>query len=334
MKKISIITLLFMSINMIYSQDYDLIVTTNGDSVACHIDSITDTQIYLEMRYNNNWIHTYMNKNKIIEYKYNAIDKKKFYFEPGNSKIHPGKYLAENHHAHIYSFGPSSLSLNKGDRYYTMYYGLMHDFQFGISDQFALRAGSFLFMPFYLLPTYTFSINDKSSFAIGDLFIFMIGEFYGNLTYVMYTHGSKENNISIGAGFWTPNIIEIGEVGNSAAFNLSGQYRISDRVYFTTENYGFQLYSNHTAYIGDEDNDYGGGYHTMDDVFFGLSGIKVKGRKNGLNCWQFSLLYVFNREGEAPDKYHNPPWQGVEEGKITFVPVPIIGYSRKFGKKY
>ncbi len=28
------------------SQDYDLIVTTKGDSIACRIDSINDTHIY------------------------------------------------------------------------------------------------------------------------------------------------------------------------------------------------------------------------------------------------------------------------------------------------
>ncbi len=333
MKKIIIIFSFLLSFHSTYSQDYDLVVTTNGDSMACHIDSITDTQIYLEMRYNGKWVHTFMNKNKIIEHKYNAIDKTKFYFEPGTSIIYSRVQAIGNQHSHMYMFGPSALSLNIGDRYYTTYYGLIHDIQFGITDRFTFRMGTdIIFAPIYLLPTYTFPINDKSAFAVGNLFLAIINEFYGNLTYGMYTRGTKENNITIGAGFWTPNIIEIGKVGNSAAFNLSGQYRISDRVYFTSENYGFQLYGQHVAYnkVMDIEEE----YHSDDNIFFGFSGLKVQSRKNKLNCWQLSLLYVLIKEGEAPDKYNNPEWTDIESGEITFVPIPMIGYSRKFGKKY
>ncbi len=332
MKPPFIILMFFLSICSLYSQTYDLVVKTNSDSIACHIDSITNSKIFIELRYNEEWSHSYINLNEIKEYKEDAVNISNIYFESGSSKFHSRKYTNGNHHSNMYLFGPTAFSLNKGDLYYTTYYGLIHDFQFGITDRFMLRTGTFLFLPFHFIANYTFPINDKSSFAVGDLFIFLIGEFYGSLTYGMYTHGTKENNISLGVGFWTPNIIEIGEVNNSAAINLSGQYKISDRVYLTSENYGFQLYSNHVAQNVNIDLEED--YHANDGIFFGLSGIKVKGRTNGLNSWQLSLLYVFIREGEAPEKYHSPEWEGVDEGKITFVPIPIIGYSIKFGKNY
>ena len=210
----------------------------------------------------------------------------------------------------------------------------MHDIQFGITDRFTLRAGALLLLPFHCIATYSFPINNKSTIAVGNLFIFLIDDFYGNLTYGIYTHGAEENNLSIGAGFWSPNIFQIGKVNNSPAFNLAGQYKISDHAYFTSENYIFNMYTQHTAYIGDEDNDNEGGYHTSDGVFFGLSGIKVKSRKNEMKSWQFSLLYIFVKEGKSPDKFRHPPWEGVNEGKITFIPIPMISYSKKFGKNY
>ena len=47
MKKYLLILLLLISSRFVYSQEfYDLIVKSNGDSIVCHIDSITKTQIY------------------------------------------------------------------------------------------------------------------------------------------------------------------------------------------------------------------------------------------------------------------------------------------------
>ena len=87
MKKILYILILLLFFYNAYSQNYDLIVTTTGDSISCRIDSITNTEIYFEMKVNNNWFHTYTNKNDIIEYKLNAIDKKLVIFKSGTSYI-------------------------------------------------------------------------------------------------------------------------------------------------------------------------------------------------------------------------------------------------------
>jgi hypothetical protein len=70
-----------------FAQDYDLIVTTNGDSIACRIDSITESHIYFEMKSQNKWVHTNIEKEKVSEYKQNAIDKKLYNFKSGTSII-------------------------------------------------------------------------------------------------------------------------------------------------------------------------------------------------------------------------------------------------------
>jgi len=69
------------------SQDYDLIVTTGGDSIACRIDSITDSYIYFEMRSQDRWAHTHMAKEKISGYERNTIDKKLYVYKPGTTII-------------------------------------------------------------------------------------------------------------------------------------------------------------------------------------------------------------------------------------------------------
>jgi len=85
MKKLLSILILFSLFTNSYGQLYDLIVTMESDSLACRIDSITDTHIYFEMKNNYNWIHTNLNKERITEYKKNVIDKKSVVFETGSS---------------------------------------------------------------------------------------------------------------------------------------------------------------------------------------------------------------------------------------------------------
>jgi hypothetical protein len=85
-------TVLFLSIAVFtYSQDYDLIVTTKGDSIACHIDSITETHIYFEMKSQDRWAQTHMELTDVSEYKRDAIFRKEFVFRTGTSIIESPK---------------------------------------------------------------------------------------------------------------------------------------------------------------------------------------------------------------------------------------------------
>jgi hypothetical protein len=87
MRILIFLLILFVEINSVFSQNYDLIVEINGDSIACKIDSISGASIYLKMRSNNNWIQTLLGKNEVLEYKYNAIDWKSYVYKPGTSYI-------------------------------------------------------------------------------------------------------------------------------------------------------------------------------------------------------------------------------------------------------
>ena len=70
-----------------FTQEYDLIVTINGDSIACHIDSITDTHIYYMMKSHGTWIHTHIPNSDVSETKQDVIDRKKYQFKPGTTII-------------------------------------------------------------------------------------------------------------------------------------------------------------------------------------------------------------------------------------------------------
>ena len=86
MQKIIMLTVFLFTLNFLYAQDFDLIVTTTGDSIICQIDSISKDNIYLKMKHKDNWVSTFLNKSKIKEYKQNVIDKKIINSEPGNGK--------------------------------------------------------------------------------------------------------------------------------------------------------------------------------------------------------------------------------------------------------
>jgi len=88
----SAITVLLLLIGAFsYSQDYDLIVTAKGDSIACRIDSISDTHIYFEMKSQNKWAHTHIVLTDVSDYKRNAIDNKLFIYKSGTSIIESPK---------------------------------------------------------------------------------------------------------------------------------------------------------------------------------------------------------------------------------------------------
>lgn len=87
MKK-AILILLFISTQIYsYSQDYDLIVTTNGNSIACYIDSISHNKIYFEMMVDSIWVQRYLEMKDIKEHKRKAIEKDSYIFFEGSSII-------------------------------------------------------------------------------------------------------------------------------------------------------------------------------------------------------------------------------------------------------
>lgn len=88
----SAITVLLLFTGVLsYSQDYDIIVTVKGDSIACRIDSITDKYIYFEMKSQNIWAQTHIELTDVLEYRHDAVLRKEYRFKTGTSIIESRK---------------------------------------------------------------------------------------------------------------------------------------------------------------------------------------------------------------------------------------------------
>ena len=99
---ILLLIIIFISVNS-YSQDFDLLVKTNGDSYACHIDSISDTHIYLKMKFKSKWVHTNISNSNVSYYQLDTLYKDSIKFKQGTSIILPLK-----------KFVPARVSFNAG----------------------------------------------------------------------------------------------------------------------------------------------------------------------------------------------------------------------------
>lgn len=323
---------------------YDLIVTVHGDSIACNIDSITDSDIHFEMMVNNRWVHTYTPLREVTEYKYDTVNKKLAILKPESSYIQgfnkPLDFSDNSLYANRYIFAPSAFGMKKGLRSYTNYDIFLQDFQYGFSDNFSCGFGTTIFfIPIYIMPTFTYQINDKSAFTVGDLFMFSPYPdltFFGNLFYGMYSRGNLNNNFSVGIGLWTTTESDIMFKTTSPAFNISASVKTTDNIYFLTENYFVQMYDNTSVLYEYHDN--ANDIHLYDEVelsqninvIFGISGFRFISRSNPINSLQIGLVYIFIFSEEIP-QYNQPNWVTYDDDdNVSFIPIPFISYSRKF----
>jgi len=259
-------------------------------------------------------------------------------------------------YSHRYLFAPSAFGMDKGTKSYTNIDLFVQDFQFGITDKFSIITGtSFVLNPVYIIPTYTYQINEKSAIAVGDLFLCTTYDnfTYGNLFYALYTRGSKDYNFTFGGGLWTsmqgkdetetieldrdPSFVEYRIKINtvSPAFNFSAQLKLSRNTYFITENYWFKFSMDAIADLRDPTTNYiilrSEHYAMEETILAGILGLRFINKKNPNKSWQISSVYVFANHGEIPDTYKQPGWETYNnEGGYSFFPVPFISYSIKF----
>jgi len=87
MKKLLFILIVLSIFSSVNAQDYDLIVTTEGDSIACFIDSISEAKIYFKMKSRDRWIKTNLTTNQVVRHEFNVINKSGVIFREGTSII-------------------------------------------------------------------------------------------------------------------------------------------------------------------------------------------------------------------------------------------------------
>lgn len=243
------------------------------------------------------------------------------------------------HHRSRYFFAPSAYNLEKGELYYNSLYFLVHDVQYGITDQFSMGMGTTVFgIPFYVTPKITIPVNEKSSFAIGDLL--GIGtwgtKITGNLLYVTHTYGGSYNNFSVGGGYLYLGGADILNKTNSAVFNLSGLVQFSSHIYFISENYISKIKSTETATYHDMNYQNYRDEEFSQNVFFiyGLTGFRFINRTKDLKSWQVGLSYIYTSGDEVPALYKSFGWYTDARSGGRFIAFPVIGYARKFSTRY
>jgi len=254
-----------------------------------------------------------------------------------SSQTDPGEHRSR------YFFAPSSYNLEEGELYYNTLYFLLHDVQYGVTDQFSIGMGTTVAgFPFYLTPKITLPVNDLSTFSIGDMVILGTwnSDFFGNLFYATYTRGNYRNNITIGGGHLFTREGEITNRTNSPVVNFSALGQVSDHIYFITENYASQVKTKQNAYYEKYDEtSMTFTFNSADfeqKVFFiyGLTGFRFINRKKDVTSWQVGLTYLFRSPSSVPTLYTNPHWYTSASDSPKFITFPVIGYTRKFGIKY
>ncbi len=246
-------------------------------------------------------------------------------------------------HRSRYFFAPSSYNLEPGELYYNSLYFFVHDVQYGLSDKFSIGMGTtILGFPFYLTPKLTIPVNERSSFAIGD--IMMIGtwgaDFFGNLLYATYTRGNYRNNVTFGLGYLFTNEGEITLTSNSPVFNFSVLGGMSDHIYFIMENYASSASTRQTAYYSHY-NPVTGVYQDRTEDFsqnlffiFGMAGFRFINKKEDVKSWQVGLSYLYRSREQIPSKYTGSSWYTSAESGTRFIAFPVMGFTRKFGTKF
>ena len=241
-------------------------------------------------------------------------------------------------HKSRYFFAPSSYNLKKGDIYYNSLYFLVHDVQYGVSDQFSMGMGTTIFgFPFYLTPKLTIPVSERSSFAIGDMF--MVGtwgaKFTGNLLYTTFTTGGSYNNITLGGGYLYVGGKDISDPLNALLINVSTLLRLSDNLFFISENYGSKINITQTAFRYDQYSGESFYQEFKRNIFFiyGLTGLRFINRNKDIKSWQFGLSYVLTARGEIPGMYNFSSWDIENRSRSEFIAFPVIGYARKFTTK-
>lgn len=243
-------------------------------------------------------------------------------------------------HRSRYLFAPSSYNIEKGELYYNTLYFLVHDVQYGLSNQFSLGMGTTIVgFPFYVTPKLTLPVSDKSAFALGDMLI--IGtwgaSFTGNLIYGTYTRGNTFNNFTVGGGYLVVGGKDISDKINAPVFNFSVLAKVSSHLYFITETYASYLKVNQTGYY--YDNTTGMSYEDYFDqenfLMYSFLGFRFINKNVDVKCWQVGLSFVIAAFGEIPAKYQNSEYYSTDANTGNqFIPIPMIGYARKFSTRY
>jgi len=248
----------------------------------------------------------------------------------------------ENHHDSRYYFAPTAYNLKKGQLYYNTLYFLIHDVQYGITDNFSMGLGTTIIgLPAYLTPKFSYKISENVSVMAGDLFVFGT---YGlsfniNLAYAGITLGNPSKNVSISGGYLTSSEFNAGK----GLLNISTMLSMSKYLYFVSENYfsSFDLNSTASRITGYSPDFYGNNYpdyeykefSTTTSFIGGFSGIRFISKRQDVQSIQVGFMYLIPLGESVPGDIKNGNWE-YGGNSVPNLVVPGLSFTKKFGKVY
>ncbi len=270
---------------------------------------------------------------------------------PGNlpaNKLQPFPPLANEHHSRYY-FSPSAYNLRKNEFYYNTLNFVIHDIQYGFSDNFSLGLGSSVaFIPIYVTPKLSFKLGEKHHLAVGDLFGY--GSWglnnYFNLGYVAYTYGGLTDNVTIGAGFLSTDYL-VG-LNSRPVFSLSATTDFGRRLFLVTEHYVVPRIATLTLSkydsVGVDPN--GWPEYQWSEIDFNYSAVSILGflgvrfvnKNENTKAFQFGVGYFLNLYEDGTEGLTKPPYAeygyipSTDEFDPRFYLIPTMNFTYKFGK--
>ena len=171
-----------------------------------------------------------------------------------NIDSYNGKFRFPNSNETRYFFGPSAIPIKKGKGYYQnvlltsnfVNYGLTKNFSFGGGVEFI---SLLLRNPiWFLTPKVGFKVSERSHVGGGIIMAGFSTEGTATLGYGVYTFGSSESNLTIGAGYG----LISGNFSNRPTIMLSGTHRVGNNLALLTENYFIPIgtSTNYTGILG------------------------------------------------------------------------------------
>lgn len=168
-----------------------------------------------------------------------------------NIDSYKGKFRFPNSNETRYFFGPSAIPIKQGKGYYQnvllttnfVNYGLFKNVSIGGGVEFiTLLLGNPIW---FLTPKVGFKVGEYSHLGGGFIMAGYPGEGTATLGYGVYTLGSSESNLTVGAGYG----LISGQFSNRPTIMVSGTHRVGNNAALLTENYFIPIGTT-TYYIG------------------------------------------------------------------------------------
>ncbi|MBI9034065.1 MAG: hypothetical protein JEZ03_06320 [Bacteroidales bacterium] len=128
--------LFIILINPAFTQKLDLVITSSGDSIACRIDGITNSEIFFEMKNKFTWTMHAKDLSEIVDHQKHAIRKSNVRFKSGTSIIKSDRINLKS----IYDIPKNSILIST-DHLFSVTASYEHIFPISQSFAFTSRAG-------------------------------------------------------------------------------------------------------------------------------------------------------------------------------------------------